>query len=94
MPLEPWHGAPRSASQRRATARPSKTLRTLVSNGACSERNRAQAGPALEGLPAAVPQIPQLMLKITRGGMEPCRRALVLAAGCLLQELQDLRGQQ
>ena len=34
------------------------------------------------------------MLKITRGGMEPCRRALVLAAGCLLQELQDLRGQQ
>jgi len=34
------------------------------------------------------------MLKATRGGMDPCRRALVLAARCLLQELQDLRGQQ
>jgi len=42
-PWNPWHGAPWSASLRRATAIAAQTLQTLVSNWACSERVRAQA---------------------------------------------------
>ncbi len=86
----PWHGAPRSASLRRASARPC-VLQKLVSKGACLERLHAQAEHACRACLLLTPQILQLLQKAARRQHQGPTARVHPAARCLQHELRDLR---